>query len=62
MDELLRISKVNQTKDFPIRSSTCYKWYHTKKHSELFCKLGGALFINVTRLKAMISNGGTSRR
>ena len=35
MDELIRISKVNDVPGFPLRASTCYKWIHTGKHPEL---------------------------
>jgi hypothetical protein len=59
MTNLLRISKVNQTPGFPLRASTCYKWLHTKKHPELFVRLGGAVFINVSKLDELIAKGGT---
>lgn len=62
MDELIRISKVNDVPGFPLRASTCYKWIHTGKHPELFTRLGGAVFVNMTKLKEKIAKGGISRR
>ncbi len=38
---LIRLSKVNKTPNFPLRASTLYKWVHVKKHPELFVRLGG---------------------
>ncbi len=58
-NNLLRVSKVNDTPGFPLRASTLYKWIHTRKHPELFVRLGGAVFVNLTKLDAFISNGGT---
>ena len=58
-NNLLRISKVNDTPGFPLRASTLYKWIHVRKHPELFVKLGGAVFVNLTKLDAFIASGGT---
>ncbi|MGA2223743.1 MAG: hypothetical protein ABSH41_04785 [Syntrophobacteraceae bacterium] len=59
MTNLLRISKINSTPNFPIRASTAYKWIHTKKHPELFVRLGGAVYVNLDRLDEVIRKGGT---
>jgi len=59
MTNLLRVSKVNDTPGFPLKASTLYKWIHTKKHPELFVRLGGAVFVNLTKLDALVSSGGT---
>ena len=59
MANLLRLSKVNETPGFPLRASTLYKWVHVKKHPELFVRLGGAVYVNLDKLDAVISKGGT---
>lgn len=58
-NNLLRVSKANETPGFPLKASTLYKWIHTKKHPELFVRLGGAVFVNLTKLDALVSSGGT---
>ena len=59
MQNLVRISKVNAKPGFPLRASTLYKWVHTRKHLDLFVRLGGAVFVNLDRFDELIENGGT---
>jgi hypothetical protein len=61
-NNLIRISKVNDTPGFPLRASTLYKWLHVRKHLELFVRLGGAVFVNVSKLDELIANGGTRQK
>ena len=57
MTNLLRVSRVNDRPDFPLRASTLYKWIHTKKHQELFVRLGGGVYVNLDKL-----DGGNPQR
>jgi len=59
MTNLLRVSRVNDRPDFPLRASTLYKWIHTRKHKELFVRLGGGVYVNLDKLDAIIAKGGT---
>ena len=59
MTNLLRVSRVNDRADFPVRSSTLYKWRHTKRYPELFVTLGGGLYINLDKLEELVRKGGT---
>jgi hypothetical protein len=58
---LLRLSKADQTTDFPLRTSTLYKWHHEKKCPELFVRLGGAVYVNLDKLDEVIGKGGTKK-
>jgi hypothetical protein len=62
MANLLRVSKANETPGFPLRCSTLYKWIHVRKHPELFVRLGGAVFVNLDKLDAIIAKGGTKAK
>ena len=57
MEHLIRLSKVNTTPGFPLKASTLYKWKHTRKYSDLFVKLGGAVFVDTRRLEKIIEAG-----
>lgn len=35
----------------PFKPSTFYKWYHDRKHLEIFIKVGSALFVDLDALK-----------
>ncbi|HYA42027.1 MAG TPA: hypothetical protein VEF34_12030 [Syntrophobacteraceae bacterium] len=59
LPNLLRVSKVDETPDFPLRKSTCYKWIHLKKFPQLFIKIGGTQYVNLDQLDAVIRKGGT---
>jgi hypothetical protein len=59
MTNLLRISKVDEREGFPLRKSTLYSWLHHGKHAELFVRLGGAAYVNLDKLDAIIAKGGT---
>lgn len=51
MQNLVRVSKA---KDLPFKPQTFYKWFHLKKHPEIFVKFGGTLFIDLDRLAQAI--------
>jgi hypothetical protein len=59
MTNLIRISQINKIPNFPLKASTCYKWVHTRKHLELFVRLGGGVYINLDKLDEIIRKGGT---
>jgi hypothetical protein len=41
--------------------ATFYKWHHCKKFPNLFVKIGGALFVDLNKLREIIEAGrGTS--
>jgi hypothetical protein len=61
MKDLLRLSKVNQTPGFPLRASTLYKWIHTRKHPELFVRLGSAVFVDIEALNRLIEKSRGSK-
>ncbi|MGO9687736.1 MAG: hypothetical protein ACLP2X_04185 [Syntrophobacteraceae bacterium] len=62
MANLLRVSHASRTSNFPLKSSTLYKWLHVKKHPELFVRLGGAVYVNLDKLDAIIAKGGTAAK
>jgi len=53
MTELVRVSQAEKA-GLPFKSSTFYKWIHTRKHPEIFVKLGGAVFVDRNRLNQLI--------
>ena len=57
MQNLVRVSKAE---DLPFKPATLYKWFHLKRHLEIFLKFGGTLFVDVDRLEQLIeaSRGG----
>lgn len=59
MANLLRVSHASRTPNFPLKSSTLYKWRHLRKHLELFVELGGACYINLDKLDSIVAKGGT---
>ena len=61
MDQLIRVSKINK-QSFPISTSTLYKWRHTNKYPELFIKLGGFLFIDLSELDRLCQTNRLSNK
>ncbi len=53
MTNLVRISKAEEA-GLPLKPSTLYKWFHTRKHPEIFVKLGGAVFVDTIKLGELI--------
>ena len=52
---LVRVSKIkNSPTKLPFEPATFYKWFHLKKHLEIFVKLSGALFVDIDRLEQLI--------
>jgi hypothetical protein len=58
---LLRVSKADETPGFSLRGSTLYLWNRKAKHSELFVKLGAALFVNLEKWRRL-SAGAVQRQ
>jgi hypothetical protein len=56
MQNLIRLSKVTPG-SLPLQRATLYKWKHTKKFPHLFVKLGGAVFVDLDKLKEIIEAG-----
>lgn len=56
MENLIRLSKA-LPHHLPLEKSTLYKWHHLKKFPKLFIKLGGALFVDLNALQAIIEEG-----
>lgn len=55
MQNLVRVSKVKRLPfKLPFEPATFYKWFHLKKHLEIFVKLSGALFVDIDRLEQLI--------
>ena len=57
MSNLVRVSRVNDNPGFPLRASTLYKWIHTRKHQEIFVRIGGSVNVDLDRLQALIEKG-----
>jgi hypothetical protein len=51
MQNLVRVSKAD---GLPFKPQTFYKWFHLKKHPEIFVKFAGSLFVDVDRLTQAI--------
>ena len=49
--------RISQAEGLPLKKSTLYKWKHLNKHPELFVKLGGAVFVDLTVLSELIERG-----
>ena len=57
MKNLVRLSKVNDHPNIPLRAATFYKWRTLRKHPELFIVFGGAVFIDMDRLDKVLEAG-----
>lgn len=57
MKNLVRLSKVNDHPNIPLRAATFYKWRHLRKCPELFIEFGGAVFIDMDRLDKVLEAG-----
>ncbi|HIJ75349.1 MAG TPA: hypothetical protein HPP81_01395 [Deltaproteobacteria bacterium] len=62
MTNLLRVSRVNDRPDFPLRASTLYNWLHVRKHPELFVQLGGPVYVNLDKPDTLVAKDGTVRK
>lgn len=56
MKNLVNLVRVSKADNLPLKKQTFYKWWHLKKHPEIFVKLSGALFIDVGRLEQLIDS------
>lgn len=54
MSNLIRIAKIKNIPDFPLRPATLYKWRTLKKHPEIFVTLGGCVFVDMNKLAELI--------
>jgi hypothetical protein len=57
MANLLRLSRVDETPGFPLKKSTLYKWVHTRKHPEVFVRIGGAVFVDLDAFGRLVEKG-----
>jgi len=56
MKHLIRLSKITD-EQFPLSRSTLYKYRHTGKYPRLFCKIGGAVFIDTREAEKIFEAG-----
>jgi len=54
MENLVRVSKAD---NLPFKKQTFYKWFHLRKHPEIFVKFSGALFVDLDALKKLMEAG-----
>ena len=54
MENLVRVSKAD---NLPFKKQTFYKWFHLKKHPEIFVKFSGSLFVDVKALEKAMEGG-----
>ncbi len=57
MRNWIHVPGLNKTPGSPIRTSTAYKWNHTKRFPSLFRYVGGKLFIDMDALYALAEAG-----
>jgi hypothetical protein len=50
----MNLVRVRRAKGLPFAPATFYKWFHLRKHLELFVKIGGALFVDLDRLDELL--------
>ena len=53
----LPVSKLDETPDALIRTSTGYKWHHVHRFPQLFRKVGRELFIDLGLLYELAEKG-----
>lgn len=51
MQNLVRVSKAD---NLPFKKQTFYKWFHLKRHPEIFIKFSGALFVDLAALERVM--------
>lgn len=57
MQNLVRVSEIPRLPiKLPYKPQTFYKWWHLKKHPEIFVKLGGGLFLDLNRFEQLIED------
>ena len=59
-DRLVRISKAEEM-NLPFKSSTFYKWNHTRRFERLFVKFGRTVFIDLDELEGLIDSQRTEK-
>jgi hypothetical protein len=59
MHNLVRVSKAE---GLLFKPQTFYKWFHLKKHLEIFVKLSGSLFVDLDRLEQLIDASRGQRK
>jgi hypothetical protein len=50
----LNLIRVCKADNLLISKATCYKWFHTRQHLEIFIKFGGCLFVDLDRLEQVV--------
>lgn len=60
---LVRVSEISRLPmKLPFKAQTFYKWWHIKKHPEIFVKFGGSLFVDLDRLSEAIDKSRPMRK
>jgi len=55
MQNLVRVSRIDKLpQKLPFEKQTFYKWFHLKKHLEIFIKFSGALFVDLAALEQIM--------
>lgn len=57
----MNLVRVRRAKGLPFAPTTFNKWFHLKKHPEIFVKFGGALFVDLDRLSEAIDKSRPPR-
>lgn len=57
MPNLLPVKKIKPGENFPFTKSWAYKQVNLQKHPGLFVKIGGALFIDLTKFQELTEKG-----
>jgi hypothetical protein len=59
MGELIRVSKIRKGEEpFGIAQATHYKHHHLGISREIYKKYRGILYLDISKLKALIESGG----
>jgi hypothetical protein len=55
MARLVKVSKIDdEVPNFPWKSTTLYKHWHTRKNVEIFVKLGGSLYVDLDAVDGLV--------
>jgi hypothetical protein len=60
VQNLVRVSKAEMA-GLPFKPATFYAWHHKGKYPEIFISIGGALFVDKSRLEELIEAHRCSR-
>jgi hypothetical protein len=57
----VRVSKLGDVLDCPIKPSTAYKWAHLGKYPQLFIKFGGILLLDLDKMGELLESKRLSK-